>query len=364
MPSFLEIFEKYTQQQETDLFCFSGRITPVSARDFVDTVLARTQHSKNASLFVSTYGGDPHSAFRMIRCLKKHYSGGKIRLLIDGPCKSAGALIALGVDEIAFGPRGELGPLDTQLTKQDEILFMSSGLDILQAVSVVTTNAFDICFENMIELIKRSGGSISVKTAAEIASSVTAGVFGPITGQIDPLRMGEAQRSMRIAREYGERLKSKLLKPGALERLVQDYPSHGFVIDKEEALEYFRKVADLSADEMELGEALDGYVRWPKDDPEVFDVSTFCENIRATEAKRAAAAAKATAAQAEKTAATAPAAAGGNGSVSSSDGASNTPQEESNGNAAKDDGRGASPEAIEPTGQGSAVAVAPSNGNN
>ncbi len=75
----------------------------------------------------------------MVRYLKKHYEGGKIRLLIDGPCKSAGAMIALGVDEIAFGPRGELGPLDTQLTKQDEILFMSSGLDILQALSVVTS---------------------------------------------------------------------------------------------------------------------------------------------------------------------------------------------------------------------------------
>ncbi|MGC2447707.1 MAG: hypothetical protein WA477_08680, partial [Candidatus Sulfotelmatobacter sp.] len=160
----------------------------------------------------------------MVRCLKKHYAGGKIRLLIDGPCKSAGAMIALGVDEIAFGPRGELGPLDTQLTKQDEILFMSSGLDILQALSVVTSNAFENCFDNMMELIKRSGGSISTKTAAEIASSVTAGVFQPITAQIDPLRMGEAQRSMRIAREYGERLKSKLLKSGALDRLVQDYP--------------------------------------------------------------------------------------------------------------------------------------------
>src|ERR1700733_12881065 len=123
----LETFEQYTAQQETDLFCFSGRIEQWSARNFVDNVLSRSRHSKNVALFLCTYGGDPHSAFRMVRCLKKHYSGGKIRLLIDGPCKSAGALIALGVDEIAFGPRGELGPLDTQLTKQDEILFMSSG---------------------------------------------------------------------------------------------------------------------------------------------------------------------------------------------------------------------------------------------
>jgi hypothetical protein len=374
MPSIREIFERYTATQETDLFCFNGRIQPWSAREFVDAVLARDRHSKNAALFMCTYGGDPHSAFRMVRCLKKHYSGGKIRLLIDGPCKSAGALIALGVDEIAFGPRGELGPLDTQLTKQDEIFFMSSGLDILQALSVVTSNAFENCFDNMMELIKRSGGSISTKTAAEIASSVTAGVFQPITAQIDPLRMGEAQRSMRIAREYGERLKSKLLKSGALERLVQDYPSHGFVIDKEEALQYFSKVDDLTPDETSLAEFLedfDEYVRWPKDNPEVFDVSTFFERIRKAEEKRAVDAAKAAAAQAAKAAPTQATAAAENApktgtenvvSITDQTG-SDSKEGIDNGDSAKDDGRSSSAQAIESTGSGADLAVAAGNGN-
>ncbi len=371
MPSVREIFERYTATQETDLFCFNGRIHPWSAREFVDAVLGRDKHSKNVALFLCTYGGDPHSAFRMVRCLKKHYRGGTIRLLIDGPCKSAGALIALGVDEIAFGPRGELGPLDTQLTKRDEIFFMSSGLDILQALSVVTANAFDTCFANMIELIKRSEGAISTKTAAEIASSVTSGMFQPITAQIDLLRMGEAQRSMRIAREYGERLKSKLLKPGAMDRLVQDYPSHGFVIDKEEAEQYFSKVDDLTPEEIALAEFLedfDEYVRWPKDDPEVFDVSTFFEQIRQREAKRAADAARAAAAQAAKTAETRPAAEPITAPKSENvvpitgQSGSDDKEEQKHGNAAKDDGRSSSAKTIESTGSGADFAVAPVNG--
>lgn len=367
-----EVFEHYTAAQQTDLFCFNGRITPWSARNFVDAVLDRKRHSSNAALFLCTYGGDPHSAFRMVRCLKKHYTGGKIRLLIDGPCKSAGALIALGVDEIAFGPRGELGPLDTQLTKQDEILFMSSGLDILQALSVVTSNAFENCFDNMLELIKRSGGSISTKTAAEIASSVTAGVFQPITAQIDPLRMGEAQRSMRIAREYGERLKSKLLKPGALDRLVQDYPSHGFVIDKEEALQYFTKVDDLTADETTLAEFLenfDAYVRWPKDDAEVFDVSAFFERIARMEKKKAEDAARAAAAQsarqAETQATPVPTTApdGGNGNADASGNGGTNTQEAGDGDAGKANGRSDDTAATQPTGPGADLAVAPTNGS-
>jgi hypothetical protein len=288
----------------------------------------------------------------MVRCLRKHYSGGKIRLLIDGPCKSAGALFALGVDEIAFGPRGELGPLDTQLTKQDEIMFMSSGLDILQALSVATSNAFDSCFTNMLELIKRSGGSISTKTAAEIASSVTAGVFQPITAQIDPLRMGEAQRSMRIAREYGERLASKLLKPNALDKLVQDYPSHGFVIDKEEALKYFTQIDDFTADEVAIAEWMSESVRWPKDEPEVFDITNYFYYLKKLEDRRAAAKAKAEAdaakAEVEKAAAAA------------AKDASNSPQGAGT-NGTTTDGGGSSAPATESTGQSSNVPPAPPN---
>ena len=217
----------------------------------------------------------------MVRTLRKHYAGGKIRLLIDGPCKSAGTLIALGVDELAIGPRGELGPLDTQLSKQDELVFMNSGLDILQALSLVTSNAFDSCISNMLEIVRRSNGSISTKTASEIATGVTAGVFQPIMAQIDPLRVGEAHRSMRIAREYGERLKSPLLKPGMLERLVQDYPSHGFVIDKDEAEKYFSHVDDFSVDELLIDNFLEDAIHLPKDQPESFDVLSFIETITA-----------------------------------------------------------------------------------
>ena len=184
---------------------------------------------------------------------------------------------------------------------------------------------------------------------------------------------------MRIAREYGERLKSKLLKSGALDRLVQDYPSHGFVIDKEEALQYFTKVDDLTPDEMSLAEFLedfDEYVRWPKDNPEVFDVSTFFERIRKMEEKRAADAAKASAAQAPaappaqtpENQATQPSSAAPN-TIAENTGSANgegtgkAPEETPNGDAAKDDGRGSSAQATQSAGQGANVATAPINGN-
>ena len=49
------------------------------------------------------------------------------------------------------------------------------------------------------------------------------------------MRVGEYDRAMRIASEYATRLGKANLKDGALRRLVEGYPAHGFVIDKKEA---------------------------------------------------------------------------------------------------------------------------------
>src|SRR6266536_3755982 len=57
---------------------------------------------------------------------------------------------------------------------------------------------------------------------------------------------------MRIAQEYGERIKTDNLKPGALESLIADYPSHEFVIDLEEARELFENVREPNQEEAEL----------------------------------------------------------------------------------------------------------------
>lgn len=62
--------------------------------------------------------------------------------------------------------------------------------------------------------------------------------------QIDPNRLGEMQRAMRIAQEYGYRLNqsSQSLRNGALDNLIAGYPSHSFVIDRKEAATLFSSV--------------------------------------------------------------------------------------------------------------------------
>lgn len=91
------------------------------------------------------------------------------------------------------------------------------------------------------------------------------GLFAPITGQIEPIRLGETQRANR----NGIRLHADA---ATLKRLREDYPSHDFILDCDEGKELFKSVRYADALEMRLEEALrkriteeygSDYVRFP-----------------------------------------------------------------------------------------------------
>jgi hypothetical protein len=174
---------------------------------------------------------------------------------VFGLCKSAGTLAALGADQIIMGEAGELGPLDVQLYKPDEIMPTASGLDILTALAVIKNSAFSTFEDYMVNIVGRSQGNITAKTASDIAASLAVGLFAPMMGQVDPERLGEIQRAINIATAYGTRLDRGNLKSGALDKLVQGYPAHGFVVDYEEAKTIFKKVR--MADTLEAAIAIE-----------------------------------------------------------------------------------------------------------
>lgn len=206
---------------------------------------------KKAQLYLCTYGGNPHAGFRIARALQHHYEGG-FEVVIVSDCKSAGTLVCLGANNIIMADKGELGPLDIQLSKATELFERTSGLDLPQSVSALTQNVKSMLRDLLIEM--RMGGQLSTKIASEMATNVTTGVFSPIFAQIDPLRLGELHRATMIAFEYGRRLaeKSQNLKDGALAKLISAYPAHSFVIDRKEAKILFKNVSKPSEDELQL----------------------------------------------------------------------------------------------------------------
>jgi hypothetical protein len=203
--------------------------------------MARTK----CTVFLTTYGGDAHAGFRVARCLRHHYKKG-VRVVVPSYCKSAGTLVAIGANELAIGDLGELGPLDVQVSKPTEILERGSGLDYTQALMVALDHAQTAFSQSLLQM--RGRLRLSTKMAGELASQLACGVVEPLYAQIDPNRIGEMQRAIQIAHEYGSRLDGhgSNLKEGALDSLVAGYPSHSFVIDRKEARRLFKSVQPLT----------------------------------------------------------------------------------------------------------------------
>jgi len=265
------LVNEYLDSKNADGFLYSGSINRSDADRLVKLIDCRTDRRKNVCLFITTFGGDPNAAYRIGRALKVNYRDGKILAILGGYCKSAGTLLVLCADEIAFGCLGELGPLDTQIDKPNEIASAESGLDLLKALEQVTESTFQSFEQQMIGIIRQSNGAITTKVAAEIASSLTVGIFDPIAAQIDPLRLGVVKRAIEIGLAYGNRLRSeKNVKQGTVKKLVHDYPAHGFVIDQSEARELFENVRGLDANEARLFDFWDFILRVPAPDGNEF----------------------------------------------------------------------------------------------
>jgi len=132
--------------------------------------------------------------------------------------------------------------LDIQVKKNDEVVGRNSGLDIIQAVNYLQNQTL-VAFQAYLVGLTQDVG-LSTKVASDISTRLTTGLFEPITAQIDPVRLAEMQRATEVAFEYGFRLSQhgKNVRSDGLQRLVNGYPSHGFVIDRKEAKTLFINV--------------------------------------------------------------------------------------------------------------------------
>ncbi|CZI30437.1 TPA: SDH family Clp fold serine proteinase [Legionella pneumophila] len=252
---------KFSDANQTDIALYYGDVSGGNAEYIIDQCRERKLR-KNVILILSTHGGDPNAAYKISRCFQIAYNTvknqfneknekGKFSIIIDSICKSAGTLLCIGADELIMSGNGELGPIDIQLLKEDEISKFTSGLTPIQSVNFLEGEA-ERMFRRTFASLKFSGMNFSTKMAAQIATDITTGLLSPIFGQIDPIRIAEVDRSLRIAQEYGFRLNNGNLKEGHLEKLISGYPSHSFVIDREETKLLFNNVLNLNGDLREI----------------------------------------------------------------------------------------------------------------
>ena len=102
--------------------------------------LPQQSNGHKALLVMATPGGDPDAGFRIARALQHAYKDG-FEALIPRFCKSAGTLVLVGAKKLYMADRSELGPLDIQIKKGDELYGRNSGLDINQAVEFLKGEA-------------------------------------------------------------------------------------------------------------------------------------------------------------------------------------------------------------------------------
>jgi uncharacterized protein YerC len=275
------------ENQDTDAILYAG---PVDMRGYakLSKLLEAKAKRKNILLYLITNGGDPNAGYRVAQAIGHHYETDNFRVAVPVQCKSAGTLICVGAKSLVMFDKAELGPLDVQIQKRDEIFERSSGLDILCGMKYLRTEALETFREYMIDI--NAGTGLSTKTASEIASKFVIGLFEPMYAQIDPIRLGELNAALTIAEEYGTRLseKSKSLKTEALKKLINSYPTHGFVIDRAEARNLFNEVVAPAAYEKKIAEIAIkiGNLESLSDRVQVFDLIKLSETFDEAEKRK------------------------------------------------------------------------------
>ncbi|KAI1692778.1 serine dehydrogenase proteinase domain-containing protein [Ditylenchus destructor] len=186
-------------------------------------------------------GGDPHAAFRIARALGANYES--VRALVPRYCKSAGTLIVLGASALYMDDQGELGPLDVQIRRDDELTASNSGLEYFTALDFLSGSRQKRIFrdgdgarERIDETHRRADRSVST---------------------------GGGHRALSIAQAYGVRLASRgrNLREAGLDDLITAYPSHSFVIDRKEARRLFLRVYSAQGVVRRLSEWVRNWMR-------------------------------------------------------------------------------------------------------
>ncbi|PSR21877.1 MAG: hypothetical protein C7B47_17035 [Sulfobacillus thermosulfidooxidans] len=238
----VRLSQRVSEKYDADIILYSGDLEERSANDFLKKVVQQATTKRNVWLILRTYGGDPNAAFKIARVLQQKYA--EVVGIVERYCKSAGTLLLLGADRIIMTDEAELGPIDVQLYKPDQLGERSSGLTHRAYLKYLKENAFEQFESFFLDIRFKSGMQLSSQFAARVATDIVVGLLSPVYAQIDLVRIGESERAMDLARSYAKRLseRSKNLNIGSIEKLLFEYPDHGFVIDFEEALEIFRHV--------------------------------------------------------------------------------------------------------------------------
>ncbi len=275
-----ELAFKISDNEKADVYLYNG---PINEDGLGSVIQAFSYKHPSAILILTTHGGSANSAYRIARAFQSIYDD--FAVLIFSYCKSAGTLAAIGGHRLMMGEAAELGPLDVQLSKRDELWERRSGLLLRSALTSLNERAESLFTHLMVSIKTGSKGSVRFKLASDLAAEMTRGLFSPIYGQITPEGLGEDYQELMVAYEYGKRLAQVggNISVGSINKLVHDYPSHDFVIDKLEARSLFNQIADPTPDMYELASKLGSLAFVPESKQVTIEALSKADEIKSDE---------------------------------------------------------------------------------
>ena len=249
--SLKHFMEQLAERRERSVLCIDCAIDSrcvADARSIADALHAE----ERLTVLLNSPGGDIGSAYRMLLALRG--KAGDIEVLVPGLAKSAATFFCLGADSIRMGRYGELGPLDPQILDRSGSEIRVSALETFKALEYLISYSMN-SLDTLIETL-RNRTPMDFPHALGHAHPLFAAIASSLYGQIDPRELGGMGRYLSISEEYSMRVMRRWAyadltdrdRREIAQRLIWDYPDHGFVIDLAEAREIGLKAEPMDAE--------------------------------------------------------------------------------------------------------------------
>ncbi|KJS46068.1 SDH family Clp fold serine proteinase [Desulfosporosinus sp. BICA1-9] len=191
-------------------------------------------HTQRIDLILHSYGGSVDTPYKVVMLIREFCE--EFAVIVPFVAKSAASMLVLGADEVVMGPISELGPIDP-LVKHPVYK------DVLIPVQAVW---------HCLDYLKRS-----ISNCADL--EVAALLVTPLLNMLDPLLIGDYEKTIKASRQYAETLLSRYMLKDLPEQvqkvtqaLTEGYFSHGYPIGRREAKDLGLNVTEAQGELWEI----------------------------------------------------------------------------------------------------------------
>jgi hypothetical protein len=191
----------------------------------IDQLDRLPQDTKAIDFLISSRGGDPMVAWRIMSLIRERIENVDVSVLVPHSAFSAATLLALGANQIVMHPNGHLGPVDMQITTFTESMSRQFSTEDIGAFIEFVRDTLGITEQEHLS-------KLFEKTCQEVG---TTGVGFTARSQKLALALGE--KLLKMHPPNNERAIGANAAHDLIEKLKGQFHSHAYPLSRKEALE-------------------------------------------------------------------------------------------------------------------------------